>query len=77
MVFLEVRYSIYDRNSQPIGKRQTIINMDCIRRVGKTENGWAKVYWTTRVDPIVLDETYVSFLARISAEYVVVTLPDD
>jgi hypothetical protein len=78
LVFLEVRYDIYDRNSQPIGKRRAIINMDCIRRVSKSENGWARLHWTTRVDPITLDETYDSFCDRIKDKsYVIIALPDD
>lgn len=44
---------------------QTFINLDAVRRVGKTQNGWARIYWTTRTDPLTLSETYDAFIARL------------
>lgn len=68
MEFIEVRFKIFDRvDNKLIGTRRSMINLTCIRRISKTDNGWARIYWTTRVDPLTIDETYEAFIERVGA----------
>jgi hypothetical protein len=43
----------------------THINISSIRRIIKTPNVWARVYWNNRFEPLTLNEEYEPFIARM------------
>lgn len=58
----------FDRAGNPTGAHRSIVNLNEVRRITKTNNGWARILWAVRVDPLTLDETYESFIDRIRHE---------
>ena len=66
MEFIEVQYGLWS-NGVFIETKRSMINLTCIRRISKTENGWARIHWTIRVDSLIIDETYEAFIQRIGA----------
>lgn len=47
------------------GEQQPIhINLDQVRSIRRTAGGRVRINWATRLDPLLLDEDYVEFIAR-------------
>jgi len=60
--------STYTYEKAVTGENETVpiyINLDQVRAIRRTPNGWARILWAARVDAIILGETYEEFIIRV------------